>query len=56
MTRSNDLSDRPWSRRAFTAGVVGGGAIALTLPLLARAQQAQAPLAYPFPAAPAISA
>jgi protocatechuate 3,4-dioxygenase beta subunit len=43
--------NRPLSRRAF-AGVVAGGTVALTLPLLARAQQAQAPLNYPFPAVP----
>ena len=44
--------NQPWTRRAFTTGVVGGGAVALTLPLLARAQQAGAGLAYPFPAVP----
>ncbi len=41
-----------WTRRAFAAGVVGGGAIVLTMPLLARAQQAGAALTYPFPAVP----
>jgi protocatechuate 3,4-dioxygenase beta subunit len=42
----------PWTRRAFATGIVGGSAIALTLPLLARAQQAGAGMNYPYPAVP----
>ena len=53
-TPARTAKNRDYLNRRTFAGFVAGGAIALTVPLLARAQQAGAgaPLNYPFPAVP----